>query len=295
MVEATKEFIEEKPSLIWSIFLVGGANLMILSALFVPTIYFWHVLGAIGLLNLLLVVLVFVGLKRHQKLKDKDLSATTFSRKMFNIISGLIFASFILIFSPFLVLFILLGVDFAFGFHEIIYVVFKSKTYYTNAFIALGRQSAPFKPYLASIMALLGFTIVLGFQTLLFNFNAVNFLPLKYEFVCVIVYVAIILIWGIGDTAAYFAGTHYGRHKLPYNRGKSWEGFFANMTVGIVIGLIFFSPVVFPFMNTFWWIFLSLIGGITCAFSESINLHLDDNFVTVTITGIIIGSLMVIA
>jgi dolichol kinase len=294
VAESRNEPSEEKPSLFWSIFLVAGANILIAIAFFVPSIWLWHVLGAIGLLDLLLVVFVLVGLKRHKETKDKDLSATTFSRKMFNIISGLLFAFLVFLFSPFLALFILLGVDFAFGFHEIAYVVFKRKTYFTDAFIALGRQSEPFKPYMASIMALFGFTIALSFQTVFFNIYAANFFPQSFGYVVVMVYIATILIWGIGDTAAYFAGTKYGKHKLPYNEKKSWEGFFANFAVGVGLGLIFFSPFVLSFVPTLWWILLALIGGLSGAFFESVDLHLDDNFVTVTVTGIILGLLIIL-
>ncbi len=280
----------EKPSLFWSIFIVAGANLLIALAFFVPTIYFWHVLGALGLLNFLLVFFMIIGLKRHEKVKDKDLDATTFSRKMFNIISGLLFAGFVWLFTPFLALFILFGVDFAFGFHEVAYAVIKKKTYFTDAFIALGRQSEPFKPYMASIMALFGFTIALTYQTLLFQFLGIP----NFQMAVMIVYIATILIWGIGDTAAYFAGTHYGTHKLPYNKKKSWEGFLANTAVGIGLGLFFFSPFMLPFVNTFWWILLSIIAGLSGAFFESIDIHLDDNFVSVTFNGLVIGSLIIL-
>ncbi|MFX1295873.1 MAG: hypothetical protein ACFFD2_13600 [Promethearchaeota archaeon] len=294
MTEPIEKLSKEKISLFWSILIVVGANIIIACALFVPFIYSWHVLGALGLLNSLLIFFVFIGMKRHERVKDKDFSATTFSRKMFNIISGLIFAFFIWLFSPFLALFILLGIDFAFSFHEIAYVVFKSKTYFTDALNALGRQSDLFKPYLSSIMALLGFSIALGFQTIIFQLYAIKFAPLTYGFVVIIVFIATILIWALSDTVAYFVGTYYGKHKLPYNKKKSFEGFFANMAVGIGLGFFFFNPLVLPFISSFWWIFLSIIGGITSAFFESVDLHLDDNFITVTFTGIILGTLIIL-
>ncbi len=290
MTESKEEPAEEKPSLFWSIFIVAGANIIIACAFFIRSIYSLHVLGALGLIDCLLVFFVFLGMKRHAQTKDKEVSATTFSRKMFNIISGLLFAFFIWLFSPFLAFFILFGVDFAFGFHEFVYAVLKKKTYFTDAFNGLGRQSEPFKPYLASIMALLGFTIVLTFQTLLFQYFGIP----NLSNVVIIVYVATILIWGIGDTAAYFAGTRYGKHKLPYNKKKSWEGFIANMAVGIGIGIIFFSPFMLPFMNTIWWILIAICGGLAGAFFESIDIHLDDNFVAVTFSGLLIGCLIIL-
>jgi len=295
MVEPAQEPAQEKPSLFWSIFIIGGANLIIASAFFVAAIPTLFVIGALAVLDILLVVFVLIGLKRHEKVKDKDLSATTFSRKMFNIISGLIFGFFIWLFNPLMALFILLGIDFAFAFHEFAYAVIKKKTYFTDAFIALGRQSEPFKPYLASIMALFGFSIVLCFQTFMFQ---LHFGSVIFSNVVIIVYVATILIWGIGDTAAYFAGTRYGDHKLPYNKKKSWEGFFANAVVGTGLGILFFAvflplftPITCPFIL---WLPLSLCGGFVGAFFESVNLHLDDNFVTVTAVGLILGLLVII-
>jgi dolichol kinase len=295
MIEPAQEPSEEKPSLFWSIFIIGGANLIIACGFFVAVIPTLFVIGALAVLDILLVVFVFIGVKRHEKVKDKDLSATTFSRKMFNIISGLIFAFFIWLFNPFMALIILLGIDFAFGFHEIVYAVIKKKTYFTDAFIALGRQSEPFKPYLASIMALFGFSIVLCFQTFMFQ---LHFGSIIFSNIVIIIYVVTILIWGIGDTAAYFAGTRYGDHKLPYNKKKSWEGFFANAAVGTGLGILFFA-VFLPLFTTITctviiWLPLSLCGGFVGAFFESINLHLDDNFVTVTAVGLILGLLVIL-
>jgi len=292
--EVGNEPNEGSPSLFWSVFIVAGANILIALAFFIPFVWTWHILGALGLLNLLLVVFMVIGLKRHEQTKDKDLSATTFSRKMFNIISGLLFAFFIFIFTPYLAFFILLGIDFAFGFHEVAYVIFKQKTYFTDAFIALGRQSEPFKPYLASIMALFGFSIVLGVQTILFSINATKFLPVSFTYVVIIIYIATILIWGIGDTAAYFAGTKFGNHKLPYNKVKSWEGFIANFGVSMGLGFIFFAPFTLSFVTNIWWIILAIVGGLSGAFFESVNLRLDDNFTTVTATGLIFALLIIL-
>jgi len=296
MTEEPSEPIKEKYSLFWTFFIIIVANIIIASALFIDINYFWLGPGTLGVglalvvINFLLVFFIIIGQKRHQKVKDKGKSATTFSRKMFNIISGLLFAFFIAVFNPFIAFFILLGVDFAFGFHEVVYVEFKTKMYFTDAFIALGRQSEPFKPYLASIMALFGFSIVLGFQT--FLFQAVVFHD--FPFSLIIIYIATILIWGIGDTAAYFAGTHFGKHKLPYNKKKSWEGFFGNMGVGILIGLILFNSFILHFVTPIWWIVLAICGGLAGAFFESVDLHLDDNFVAVTGTGLILGILFVL-
>jgi dolichol kinase len=289
MVEPTQQPEQETYSLFWTILIIAVANLIIATALFVSLTYIWLVLGALAVLDALLVFFIIIGQKRHEKVKDKDITATTFSRKMFNIISGLLFAVFIAIFTPIIALFILLGVDFAFGFHELVYVKFKTRMYFTKAFIALGRQSAPFKPYLASIMALFGFTVALGFQTFMFQyFNIPN-----YSYTVTMVYIATILIWGIGDTVAYFAGTRLGKHHLPYNKKKTWEGFCGNMGVGIAIGLLFFSPLVLSFMTPVWWLIIAILGGVGGAFFESVNLYLDDNFVSVALEGLLLGLLTI--
>ncbi|MDD1776945.1 MAG: phosphatidate cytidylyltransferase [Candidatus Helarchaeota archaeon] len=291
MGEPIQQPEEENYSWFWTIFIIVAANVIITTVLFIDLAYIWLVLGALAFLDLLLVVLLVIGAKRHEKVKDKDISATTFSRKMFNIISGLLFAVLIFVFKPFVALFILFGVDFAFGFHELVYVQLKTRMYFTKAFIALGRQSEPFKPYLASIMALLGFTIALGFQTFMFQYFSIP----QYEFSVAMVYMATVLIWGIGDTAAYFAGTRLGKHHLPYNKKKTWEGFCANMGVGIAIGLIFFSPLVLSFITPFWWILIALLGGVGGAVFESVNLHLDDNFVSAALMGLLLGLLTIAA
>ena len=287
---------EEKRSVFWTIVLYVGAMVLVPCVLFIGLDYVLAVIYALIMLNVLLVGILYIGLQRHEKMKDMDKSATTFSRKMFNIIAGLLFAFFTAIFILlgdliyslnwiWMGFFILLAVDFAFGIHEFIYAVLKKKTYFTDAFIALGRQSEKFKPYLASIMALFAFTIILGFHTLLF---------FSLPYVVVIVYVATVCIWGIGDTAAYFAGTRWGKHKLPWNKIKSWEGLIANFIIGLTIGLIVFSPILFPLISTVWWILFAVIGGLSGAFFESVDLRLDDNFVTPVCTGLILGLLVYI-
>jgi dolichol kinase len=280
----------ESRSLFWTAVLYAGSVFIIATILFVDITYLRQVVFSLIILNIVLVVLVCIGNISHERIKGKSRSATTFSRKMFNIIAGLLFGFLTWLFSPWMGLFILLGIDFTLGIHEVIYAGIKRKTFFTDAFNALGRQSEPYKPYLAAFSAVLAFTIVLGFLTVLFQSSAVP----NHEFVIVIVYVATVLIWGVGDTAAYYVGTRYGKHRLPWNRCKSWEGFIANMASGFVLGLIFFAPVLLPFLTPAWWILLAVIGGFSGAFFESIDIRLDDNFVAVVCTGLILGLLIVI-
>lgn len=42
-----------------------------------------------------------------------------------------------------------------------------------------------------------------------------------------------IAVMAFGDGAAGLVGIHYGRHKLPWNRRKSWEGLGAGIAAGI--------------------------------------------------------------
>ncbi|TFF89537.1 MAG: hypothetical protein EU549_00260 [Promethearchaeota archaeon] len=290
MADDIKNNKKDEYSLFWSIFLVGSANLIIFGVLLIDIKYFWSIIFAVMVINTLLVVFSIIGIYRYKETKDKDLEATTFSRKMFNIISGLIIAGLIWLFSPIMTIFLLFGIDFAFGFHEVIYVKFKKKTYFTDALIALGRQSEPYKPYLASITALLGLTTVLTYETILFQITQI----INYEYVVMIVYIGVILIWGIGDTMAYFVGTQYGRHKLSYNKKKSWEGFLANMAVSIAIGFVFFSSYFLEFITMPWIIILPFIGGIGAAFFESIDIKIDDNFVNSAFTGILMTNLIIL-
>ncbi len=45
----------------------------------------------------------------------------------------------------------------------------------------------------------------------------------------------------IGDTAAYYVGKNFGRHKLApsVSPGKSWEGSAASVVMGVVFGMIY--------------------------------------------------------
>ena len=51
-----------------------------------------------------------------------------------------------------------------------------------------------------------------------------------------IILYALLLIW-IGDTAAYFAGRAFGRHKLraAVSPGKSWQGFYGGLLFATLI------------------------------------------------------------
>jgi len=52
----------------------------------------------------------------------------------------------------------------------------------------------------------------------------------------------LIVVWA-GDTAAYYAGRLFGRHKLAprISPGKTWEGTIASFIVSVAVGTWFFS------------------------------------------------------
>lgn len=45
-------------------------------------------------------------------------------------------------------------------------------------------------------------------------------------------------ILGVGDAASALVGVAYGRHKLPWNARKSWEGSAAGFVAGFMAGLV---------------------------------------------------------
>jgi len=73
---------------------------------------------------------------------------------------------------------------------------------------------------------------------------------------------AALIVLALGDGLSTLIGK-LGRHRLPWNRSKTWEGTVAFM-FGCLPGYLFVGPIIIP---------LSLIG----AFIESVDWPLDDN------------------
>ena len=66
-----------------------------------------------------------------------------------------------------------------------------------------------------------------------------------------LLFFALATTW-IGDTAAYYVGRHWGRHKLApiASPKKSWEGAFASVAASVVFGLVYLGI----YMKSFrWW------------------------------------------
>ena len=81
----------------------------------------------------------------------------------------------------------------------------------------------------------------------------------------------------LGDTLAALVGVGFGRHMLPMNPSKSWEGTIAGTATSFLVALIisFNLP-------------LSLVAAAAYAAVDAIKLPIDDNF----LMPLVIGSLL---
>lgn len=84
----------------------------------------------------------------------------------------------------------------------------------------------------------------------------------------------------LGDTLAALVGVAFGRHGLPTNPSKSWEGTVAGTATSFVVALIISLNL--P---------LSIVAAAAYAAVDSIKLPIDDNF----LMPLVIGSLLQIA
>jgi phosphatidate cytidylyltransferase len=89
----------------------------------------------------------------------------------------------------------------------------------------------PLRPGVRRGMAVVAGLIVLGGTFL-------ALLRLRIEFGPASILVLLVLIWG-ADTAAYFAGRTWGRHKLLVNvsPGKSWEGVYGALLAMLLLAV----------------------------------------------------------
>ncbi len=94
-----------------------------------------------------------------------------------------------------------------------------------------------------------------------------------------------IIALSLGDTAAALFGKHFGRHKIFWNKGKSWEGFAAFAAVTFIGSYLF--AFFFPQFAILKPITLALLAGIVGAFVESLPI-VDDNFTIPLFTGLAI-------
>jgi dolichol kinase len=78
--------------------------------------------------------------------------------------------------------------------------------------------------------------------------------------------ISVILILALGDGFATFAGTSYGRHRLPWNKNKTWEGM-----IGFACGAIC-SWFLMPIPET-------ILIVISATIIESLPLKVNDNII----------------
>jgi len=88
-----------------------------------------------------------------------------------------------------------------------------------------------------------------------------------------------ILMLLLGDSASTLVGRRFGRHKLPFNKLKSFEGSFAFLVVGFLSSLLLLP------------IFPSVIGAIVGTITEAYS-PIDDN-ITVPIISALTISLVI--
>ena len=77
-----------------------------------------------------------------------------------------------------------------------------------------------------------------------------------------LLFFALALSW-VGDTAAYYVGRQFGKHKLAPNvsPGKSWEGTVASIVASVVFGLIYLS-IFLPLLPLWKVAAMALLGNI---------------------------------
>jgi dolichol kinase len=78
--------------------------------------------------------------------------------------------------------------------------------------------------------------------------------------------ISVIIVLALGDGLATFAGTNYGRHELPWNKSKTWEG-----TIGFACGAVC-AWFVMPIPGT-------ILIAVSAAIIESLPLKVNDNII----------------
>jgi uncharacterized protein (TIGR00297 family) len=97
--------------------------------------------------------------------------------------------------------------------------------------------------------------------------------------------------WGIlacGDGFATIVGLRFGRHRLPWNPDKSFEGsaafFVAGGSAGIVLAW-WTSPAISPVPAAWFIVAAPLLAAFTAALVETVPIRLDDNFSVPAVAG----------
>ncbi|MFQ6136953.1 MAG: diacylglycerol/polyprenol kinase family protein [Candidatus Hydrothermarchaeales archaeon] len=88
---------------------------------------------------------------------------------------------------------------------------------------------------------------------------------------------ASIIILALGDSASTLVGKNFGRHKILYNREKSWEGTIAGLVFALIGAQVF---VKLP---------IAIAGAIAAMLIESVPLKIDDNITIPTFSGLMMS------
>lgn len=93
---------------------------------------------------------------------------------------------------------------------------------------------------------------------------------------------AAIVILALGDSASTLAGKNFGRHKIFYNREKSWEGSVAGFLAAFLGAATQVS------------LSLAFIGALAGMLAESLPLKIDDNVTTPLAAAAAMGAAVVV-
>jgi len=102
--------------------------------------------------------------------------------------------------------------------------------------------------------------IIVGFIMLLATFLALDLLRNSVDYGVDYVIYFLVLIW-VADSAAYFAGRAFGKHKLIPNvsPGKSWEGVAGAIVATIIAAIVALDILNITTEQSFWFVFITLI------------------------------------
>ncbi|MHA1264987.1 MAG: hypothetical protein ACTSRS_07090 [Candidatus Helarchaeota archaeon] len=286
-------------NLFWTALIFIGFYIIVFLGSFLAFYSFWYALGIAVAMSGIAILLTIVGAKLHREQKLVEKEDTTKYRKLFNVAGGIVMASICWFFGPWFVFFVMAAFTYAYGLHEIVLCKLNTPIWFSDALAALGRQAeAENKMFLQPLSALVSFMIIIFLPSFLFY-------PLGTQAakaLVVIIFFIATIAWGIGDSLAYYFGTKYGKHKLPWNKQKSMEGSLAMAIFGIVLCFILLSPAIFnlfgfltSFISELWYVLISIVTGFIAALIESLKLPLDDNFTTPTFTAIFLTLLIYLA
>lgn len=298
MNNETEDESSKKIDIFWTLVIFVGFNLIaclgIILGLVIDYLTFLIVLVT---LNVIAILLSFIGVRKEKKQKKEIKSETTWAtlfRKLINIVGALGIVIICFFLGPWMTFFVLIGFVYAFGLHEILFVKYDIKTIFTNTLLAFGRSGK--NVFWPAINSLSSFSFVIGTCSIFFNFY---FGP-DFFWQLFLVATTSFLVWGMGDTTAYYTGKKWGSKKLPWNQDKSYVGSIGFFIVGSVIALLLLSPFVGQFIlidqiiGDFHWIWIAIITSLISAIVESLNIRITDNFTVPAISSLFLALAVIV-